>query len=293
MATEGIRDRRDALEAPARRARSDAERGRGWFAVLARAGLIAKGVSYGLVGILAINLLVGDGGEVTSREGALATLAQESFGTVLLVLLAFGFAGYAIWRLVEGLIGSDEGGKIKEWGKRAGYLGRGLLYAALTYATVKLLLGAASQSQNEEAREKTSTVLSWPAGKWIVGAVGLGIIGAGVWNAYTGVSTKFEDDWRGGMSPTARRWGRRAAVLGHVARAVVFTLIGIFLIKAALEYKPKEAIGLDGALQKVAHASYGPYLLGLVAAGLVCYGLYCLVDARYRDVSTDKTAPTG
>jgi hypothetical protein len=283
----------ETLKQPAERARSDAERGRGWFAVLARAGLIAKGVSYGLVGILAINLVVGDGGKATSRQGALATVAQESYGKVLLVLLAFGFAGYAIWRLVEGAIGSDEGGKVKEWGKRAGYIGRGLIYVGLTYGTVKLLVGAGSQTQNQEAREKTSTVLSWPAGKWIVAAAGLGIIGAGVWNAYRGVSTKFEDEWRGGMSPTARRWGRRVAVIGHVARGVVFTLIGIFLIKAALEYEPKEAIGLDGALQKVAQASYGPYLLGLVAAGLVCYGLYCLVDARYRDVSTNNAAPSG
>ena len=286
MATEGVRNGRDALERPAERAREDAERGRGWFAVLARAGLIAKGVSYGLVGILAINLVIGDGGRATSRQGALETLAREGSGKVLLALLAFGFFGYATWRLVEGLIGTDEGGKIKEWGKRAGYIGRGLIYVGLTYATVKLLFGAGSQTQNQEAREKTSTVLSWPAGKWIVAAAGLGIIGVGVWNAYRGISTKFEEEWRAGMSPTARKWGRRVAVLGHVARGVVFTLIGIFLIKAALEYEPKEAIGLDGALQKIVHADYGPFLLGLVAAGLICYGLYCLVDARYRDVST-------
>ncbi len=158
---------------------------------------------------------------------------------------------------------------------------------------VKLLFGADSPSQNQEAREKTGTVLSWPGGEWIVVAAGLGIIAAGLWNAYSGVSTKFEDEWRGEMSATARRWGRRAAVLGHVARGVGFTLIGIFLIKAALEYQPREAIGLDGALQKVANASYGPYLLALIAAGLVCYGVYCLADARYRDVSTNATAPTG
>ena len=90
------------------------------------------------------------------------------------------------------------------------------------------------------------------------------------------------------MGHTARTWGRRAGVVGHVARAVVFRLIGNFVIKAAVDYNPKDAIGLDGVLQKLAQASHGPYLLGLTAVGLIAYGLYCLVDARYRDVSADS-----
>ena len=87
------------------------------------------------------------------------------------------------------------------------------------------------------------------------------------------------------MGAKARRWGSHIGLVGHLARGVVFTLIGVFVIRAALQYDPKEAIGLDGALQKLASAAYGPYLLGVTAAGLVAYGLYCLVDARYRDVS--------
>ena len=111
-------------------------------------------------------------------------------------------------------------------------------------------------------------------------------MGAGLWNLYRGLSRKFEDKWRTGeMSSIARRWGGRAGAAGHVARAVVFGLIGVFVIRAALEYDPKKAIGLDGALQKLAAAAYGPYLLGVTAAGLLAYGLYCFVDARYRDVS--------
>lgn len=89
------------------------------------------------------------------------------------------------------------------------------------------------------------------------------------------------------MSETERTWGGRAGVAGHLARAVVFGLIGIFVTKAAVDYNPKDAIGLDGALQKLAGTVYGPYLLGLTAAGLLCYAVYCLVDARYRDVSTN------
>jgi hypothetical protein len=112
-----------------------------------------------------------------------------------------------------------------------------------------------------------------------------------LWNLYRGLTRKFEDKWRTGeMSHRARKWGGRAGVAGHLSRAVVFGLIGVFVIKAAVDFNPKDAIGLDGALQKLAHTNYGPYLLGLTAAGLIAYGLYCFVDARYRDVSTGGNA---
>jgi len=274
------------LDHPARSARAKADSGRGWYAVLARTGLVAKGVSFGLVGALAIKLAAGSGGEATSRNGALQQLAQHSFGKVALVLLAIGFAAYALWRFVQALAERDdeggEKGKAKKWGKRAGYVGRGLIYAGLTFTAVKILVGSGGQqSQNQKAHKTTAAVLDWPGGRWIVGIVGL-------WNLYRGIARKFEDKWRvGKMSETARKWGGRAGIAGHLARAVVFGLIGIFVVKAGVDYKPKDAIGLDGALQKLAHAGYGPYLLGVTAAGLVCYGLYCLVDARYRDVSTN------
>jgi hypothetical protein len=273
-------------------ARAKADTGTGWYAVVARSGLVAKGVSFGIVGALAVKLALGDGGKATSRQGALQALAQHSFGKVLLILLAAGFAAYALWRFLQAFAERDGGGDkaaLKKWGKRAGYIGRGLIYAGLTYSAIKILTGAAAnQSQNQKAHKTAATVLSWPGGTWIVGIAGAAIVGAGLWNLYRGLSRKFEDKWRvGEMSAGARRWGGRVGVLGHLARAVVFGLMGIFVVKAAVDYNPKDAIGLDGALQKLAHASYGPYLLGLTAAGLVCYGLYCFVDARYRDVSTN------
>jgi hypothetical protein len=283
---------RTTAEHPAREVRRDAERGRGWYAWVARGGLVAKGASYAIVGILALQVAFGEGGKATSRQGALATVAQNGLGKVLLVLLLVGFAAYALWRLVAAYAERDEGGdatgKAKTWGKRAGYAGRGLIYAGLTYTTIKILSGSAEQSENQEAKSTTAGVLDWPAGRWIVALVGLGIVGAGAWNAYRGVSLKFEDEWRlGQMSSTERRWGARAGFAGHLARGAVFGLIGVFLVKAAIEYDPDEAIGLDGALQKLAEASYGPVLLGITAAGLVCYAVYCIADARYRDVSVD------
>jgi hypothetical protein len=276
---------------PGEQAREKATSGSGWYAWLARGGLLAKGASFALVALLAIGVAAGAGGKTTSRQGALETLAQEGWGKIVLVLLGLGFAAYAVWRFVQAFAEREdddgEKGVAKKWGKRAGYMGRGLIYASLTFTTLKLLVDAGGeQSQNAKAHQTTAAVLEWPGGRWIVGIVGLAIIGAGLWNAYRGVTKKFEERWRTGeMSETEWKWGGRAGVAGHLARAVVFTLIGIFVVKAALEYDPQDAIGLDGALQKLAEASYGPYLLGVTAAGLLAYGLFCLVDARYRDVS--------
>jgi hypothetical protein len=278
------------LEQPAEEARAKAESGRGWYAVLARTGLVAKGLSYGLVGALALQLAFGGSGKATSRQGALEQVAQRPFGKLILVLLALGFAGYAVWRFVQAYAerpdADDPAAKV--WVKRAGYVGRGLIYVGLTYSTARIVLGSAAQSQNAKARHSAGVVLSWPAGRWIVGAAGLCLLAVAFWNLYRGLARKFDDKWRlSRLTPAVRRWGARAGVVGHVARFVVFGLIGLFALKAALEYKPKDAIGLDGALQKLAHASYGPWLLGLTAAGLFAYGVYCLVDARLRDVSAN------
>jgi hypothetical protein len=290
--SETVDEAKEAVQHPARKTREDAERGRGWYSWIARIGLVAKGVSYGIVGVLALMLALGEGGKATSRGGALATIADEPLGKVLLILLAFGFAAYAIWRFVQAFAEREDDedeakGQAKKWGKRAGYVGRGLIYAALTFTTMKLVTNSGGgESQNEQAKQTTSTAFDLPGGRWLVGLAGLAILGAGLWNVYRAFTTKFEDKWRSGqMSETERTWGRRVGVAGHVARGVVLGLIGWFIVKAAVEYDADEAIGLDGSLQKLANAAYGPYLLGATAVGLICYALYCLVDARYRDVS--------
>ena len=250
--------------------RAKADEGRGWYAVLARTGLVAKGISFGLV-------------------GALAQLAQHSFGKIVLIALAAGFAAYALWRFVQAYAERPdaEDGEAKVWGKRAGYVARGLIYAALTYSTVRIVTGSgAGQSQNAKAHHSAAMVLGWPGGTWLVGLAGLALVGVALWNLYSGVSRRFEDKWRlSSRSPAVRKWGSRVGMVGHVARFVVFGLIGVFLVKAALDYNPKDAIGLDGALQKLAHASYGSWLLGITAAGLIAYGLFCFVEVRLRDVS--------
>jgi hypothetical protein len=254
-----------------------------WLPALARVGLVAKGISFGIVGALALELALGRGGKSTSREGALAAVAREGWGKLLLWGLAAGFAAYVLWRLAQAFFERDEE-ESKRWVKRIGYLGRAAIYSSLTYTAIKLATGsAADESQNERARKTTAEILSWPAGTWLVVLGGAIIVGVGLFNGYRGVTRKFTDRWQGEGGDVGR-WATRIGVVGLLARFVVFALIGGFAIKAAADYKPREAVGLDGALQKLTHQSYGPWLLGVTAAGLIAYAIFCFADARYRRV---------
>ena len=252
------------------------------FEWLARAGFVARGLIYGIIGVLAVKLAVGAGGKTTNQQGAMRTIAQQPFGKVLLILVAIGLGGYALWRLIHALLGhgpedSDSGFE------RVAALGSGIVYAGLCAVAVEILLGAGGSSGSPQ--KTTAGVFGWPAGTWLVGFAGAVLIAVGLFQGYRGLSKDFlKDSKTEQMSARVRRWIESIGTVGHLARMVIFGLVGAFLITAALDYNPNKAVGLDGALAKLVHQSYGPFLLGLVAAGLVAFGLYSLSDARYRRI---------
>ena len=251
----------------------------------ARAGLVAKAISFGLVGVLAINVALDGGGSAPDRQGALRRIAEGGIGRVALIALAIGFAGYAIWRLAQAVF--DRGGEGNDppgLAKRAVQLGKAALYAGLCATAVTILVDVGGQSGSEEDKW-TARVLDLPAGRWLVAGVGIVIVGVGLfngWRAVTGGFQKQLETWE--ISSAERPLVQTVGFAGHIARMLVFALIGLFLIKAAREERAREAVGLDGALQHVAQQSYGRLLLGLLAAGVLAYGLFCLVEARYRRV---------
>jgi hypothetical protein len=260
-----------------------------WVERAGRIGLVAKGVSYALIGVLAIQIPLGQGGQAADRQGALRQLASESWGPAVLIALAVGFACYAVWRVIEAVIDRQhEGRDAKGLAKRARSLGRGVLYAAsavLALALVRSGSSGAGGGGTGDEKQETARVLDWPAGRWIVLAVALGFLADGLYNVYRGVTAKFRERLKTGeMDQATERAAVASGVVGHVARGVVFALVGVFLAKAAIEYDPSEAIGIDGALLKLAQHDQGPLLLGAVAAGLIAYALYCLVEARYRKI---------
>jgi Domain of Unknown Function (DUF1206) len=254
------------------------------FEWLARSGFVARGLIYGIIGILAIKLAVGAGGTTTNQQGALTTIAHQPFGKVLLILVAIGLGGYSLWRLMHAMLGhgpeeSDSGFE------RLAALGSGIVYAGLCAIALEILLGSSSSRSSSNTSKTTAGVLGWPAGTWLVGIAGVVLIGIGLYQGYRGLSKDFlKDSKTEQMGPRVRNWIEWIGSFGHLARMVVFGLVGAFLIKAAIDYNPNNAVGLDGALAKIAHASYGPFLLAIVAAGLVAFGVYSLSDARYRRI---------
>jgi uncharacterized protein DUF1206 len=252
------------------------------FEGLSRAGFVARALIYGIIGILAVKLAVGAGGKLTDQRGALQTIADQPFGHALLVIVAVGLAGYALWRFTRAALGHGPEAHDSTFDRIAA-LASGLVYAGICAIAVELLLGGGGGPSSPP--KATAGILGWPAGTWLVGLAGAVMIGVGLYQAYRGVSRDFlEDSKTEQMSPTVEGWIEWIGTVGHLARAVVFGLVGVFLIKAAIDFDPGKAIGIDGALAKLANSSAGPVLLGIVAGGLIAFAVYSLTDARYRRI---------
>jgi Domain of Unknown Function (DUF1206) len=254
------------------------------FAVLARAGYAARGVIYALIGVLAFRIAEGVGGARPNQQGAMNKIAHEPFGHVLLLLTAIGLGGYAVWRLAQALIGHTP-----EYGQhsamdRVGALGSFVAYAAFCVLAITVLRGSAGNSSSKPSKT-TAGVLHWPAGREVVGAVGLMFIAIAAYQAYLGVSKKFLSYSKTGqMGRETLRAFTAIGIVGLVARAIAFALIGLFALKAARDYNPNDAVGIDGALTRLTHHAYGTTALIVVAVGLIVFGAYSIADTRYRKI---------
>lgn len=254
------------------------------FEVLSRGGFVARGLIYAIIGLFAFKVAVSDTGKLTDQQGAIKTVGNQPFGEVLLVLLAIGLGGYAVWRLFRAALGhgpEDTDNTLE----RLGGLGSGLVYGGLCIATIKVLTGSSASGSSSNPDKATAGVFDWPAGRALVVVGGLVLLGVAAYQLVKGLRQTFLEELKTGqMSVGMQTWITWIGTVGHVARAAVFGLAGWFLLKAAYEYDAKEAVGLDGALTKILRADYGPWLLGLVAAGLLAFGVYSLSEARYRKI---------
>ena len=209
--------------------------------------------------MLALKLALGDGGKTTDQQGALKTLAQQSFGEILLVLMAIGLFGYALWRLVRAAIGHGAEGDRDDAKERIDGVASGIGYGLLFVTAVSILAGSGGGGGGGP-QQASGGVLDWPAGQMLVIIAGLVLLGVAVDQGIKGFKKKFlEKSHTERMNEKVKKAFTAFGVFGHLARMVIFGLMGYFLIKAALDYNPDEAVGLDGALAKLANSAGGPH----------------------------------
>jgi Domain of Unknown Function (DUF1206) len=253
-----------------------------WVHWLGRAGLIARGVVYLVIGGLALQIALGQStSNQANQKGAFAAIADKPFGAAMLWLMVIGLLGYALWQAIDAIAGLHAYQGRERTGKRIESATKAVIYVALAVSAARIAMGSSSQSQGGEGI--TAKVLGMPGGQWWVGLAGVGIAAAGCvqfWRALQRDHEKRMDLYR--LSDPARSAVQRLGQVGYLSRAVVFAIFGVLVISAALNYDPSKAHGLDVALRELADKPFGSFLLGVVAVGLICFGAFSFVESRYR-----------
>jgi hypothetical protein len=259
--------------------------GRGdWKETLGRVGLVGKGVLYAVIGLLAIQLALGDAAD-TSQSGAIEWIGSQPFGKFLLVALTVALFALAAWRFLDAVTGDPvEGSEAKD---RVKYAVQGVVYLALAVvalsATIANWNGSSTSSQSggdsQSQQQATAVVLDWPAGRWLVAAVGLAVIGFALHQVKEHV---LDQAFAERLSVGEDHWITTFGRAGYLARSIIWVMVGWFFIQAGLTYDASEAEGLSAALQTLAGEGWGRFLLWLVAVGLLAFGLFTIAEAKYR-----------
>jgi hypothetical protein len=275
MTTPTVSNAKDSAELHARQAANSA-----WLDRAARLGFLAKGLVYALIGVLAFQVALGDQ-QRADQKGALQAIASKPGGGVVLWLMVLGFLAYAAWRFSEAAFGRrNETDEKKRTAKRIGSALNGAIYLAFAVLAFRTVTSSSSSSSGADI---TAKVLEWPGGQAIVVIAGLVIMVVAMALAWRGLKTDFEKHLdTGRMSRTTFTAVRRLGQVGYIARGAVFFLIGALVVKAVVDHQPGKAQGFDVALRSLAGAPFGQVLLIAAALGLICFGAYCVAEARYR-----------
>ncbi|MBS2532645.1 DUF1206 domain-containing protein [Catenulispora sp. NF23] len=252
------------------------------FDTLGRAGFVARGVVYLVIGWIALMIALEHRAVEADRTGALELIAGKTMGFAVLWFLVVGFAGMTLWRATLALRPELPGKK--GVGSRLASAGKAVLYAVAAYTTARFTVtGHASGSTNQQSTDFTTDLMRHSGGRWLVGAAGLGLVIGGVFMIKRGLERRFAKELRTGSPSGATR--RRVLILGtvgNVARGVIAVGAGGFLVDAAIKFDPSKARGVDGTLRALATAPLGTVILIAMAFGLAAFGAYSFCEARWR-----------
>lgn len=258
-----------------------------WVERLERFGYLIRGLLYATIGVLALQLAFGRGGATTTPAGAIEALGNQAFGKILLILIVVGLASYALWGFVRVVFDPLNRGKdFKGLAARVGFAFSGLSYGLLIIPPLQFLMSQGGRQQASNPADISVQLFKLPFGMWLVAGLGLIWIGIGFSQLYTAYKVAFMKDFQvDKMSAPERKWAKRLGQIGYAARGVVFAIVGLLVLQAGLTHNPSQAQGFDSALLKLAQAPYGTLLLGVVALGLIAFGVYSALGARWIKVS--------
>ncbi|WML47207.1 DUF1206 domain-containing protein [Neobacillus sp. PS3-34] len=258
-----------------------------WIRRFGRFGMMAKGIVFSFIGILAVMAALGLGGKTTGTKGVFYSLAGIPFGEGLLLIIGIGLVGYIVWQLIKAIKDpEDKGHDMKGIVTRSGYFISAIIYSSLSFNAIKVALHAGSAGGSGSEKTLSAKMLSYPLGQWIVGLVGVVIIIYGLSEIVSGYKEKFMRKFNvGKMSQHERRIARNSGKIGLISRGIVLSMVGSFFIQTAITANPNHTKGLGGALSELAKQPYGQWLLGIVGFGLILYGLYGVIKGRYEYTS--------
>jgi hypothetical protein len=258
-----------------------------WFERLARLGYASKGLVYFIVGFLAAQAVFSRGGRTTDTSGALSAIVNQPFGQFLLFLVTIGIIGYFLLRMVQTILDPEHQGQkmdAKRIAQRIGYALSALAYAGLALTAVKLIVGSGG-GKKDTTQDLTAQILAQPFGQWLVGLAGSIVIGVGFSYFYQAYKAKFRRHFKlDEMSQNELTWATRLGRFGIAARGVVFVIIGFFFIQAARLSDASQTKGLGDVLAILVQQPFSPVILGIVPLGLIAYGIYSVIEARYRKI---------
>lgn len=251
--------------------------------IAAKIGFLARGVMWILIGLLAFRLARGVGDKKADRSGALQEIGSKPFGKFLLLVVAIAFVAYALYNLVEAAFDFEHKGVFN----RVLRFARVVIYGVFAWSTIRFATAAKLADNNKQSTDFTGKILQKPAGPLLVGIVGLVLIAAGVYNAREAFGRRYSEGLRTfELSHTNEKIVGVLARVGYISRGAVFAVVGVLFIQAARTHKADKASGLDGALRRLLALSYGKPLVAVLGVGLVAFGLFSLVEAKYRRIDT-------
>lgn len=257
----------------------------GKVAPLARAGFSAKCIVYCLLGILvfmAAFRLNGQSPSETDKEGVFSFVGRQTGGQVLLGIIALGLLCYSIWRIVQAITDTeDKGTKAKGIVIRLRYLFSGLVYGSLTFFIARRLFAQGGSGGNSK-QGLVKEILQKPLGQWVVGILAVGIAAVGIYQIYYGLSEKYKNHVNKAVPSSHRKLLLTSGKIGYVARGVVWLVLGWFFLKAAYQSNSSQAGDSSQVFQFLSTVSYGSVLLAAMGVGLISYGIFNYVRARYE-----------